>query len=109
VPKLDEWGDEAILIYETESSRAGRTFLLVQLGLGFSGVLLPPLKLMCSAFFLRIQPFGPDAPVFRILEAGRSPDAPVLRILEAGRSPDAEDAEEERVVICSNDDINALS
>jgi hypothetical protein len=51
---------------------------------------------------------SPDAPVLRILEAGRSPDAPVLRILEAGRSPDAEE-EEERVVICGKDDINALS
>jgi hypothetical protein len=47
---------------------------------------------MYSAFFPRIQPFGPGAPVLRILEAGRSPDE-----------------EEERVVICGKDDINALS
>jgi hypothetical protein len=69
-------------------------------GISFNWVLasVDPLKLMYSAFFLRIRAASPDAPVLRILEAGRSPDAPVLRILEAGRSPDAE--EEERVVIC---------
>jgi hypothetical protein len=44
---------------------------------------------LCSAFF----------------QAGRvNPDAPVLRILQAGRSPDAEEEEEEdtaeQVVIC---------